>query len=58
MNVSNRFTCETSTSTEAKSWKKKPTISKTETEQVLKLILRLSLLIGFRVFQVDAHAFG
>ena len=34
------------------------TISKTETEQVLKLILWRSLLIRFRVFWVDAHAFG
>ena len=34
------------------------TISKTETEQDLRLILRLSLLIRFRVFQVHAHAFS
>ena len=32
------------------------TISKTDTEQVLKLILRLSLLIRFRVFRAHAHA--
>ena len=42
--------------------KQKPTgvatVSKTETEQVLKLILQLSLLICFRVFRVDAQAFG
>ena len=62
MNVSNRFTCEISTSTETKSWKKKPTrvatTGKTETEQVLRLILRLLLLIHFCIFQVHAHAFS
>ena len=56
------FHCEISTSTETKSWKKKPTIvatiSKTDTEQVLRLILRLSLLIRLRVFRVHAHAFS
>ena len=56
------FHYEISTSTETKSWKKKPTIvatiSKTDNEQVLRFILRLSLLIQFRVFRVHAHAFS
>ena len=59
MNISNCFTCEISTSTETKAYKKKPirvaTVSKTETEQVLRLILRF-LLICFSVFRVHAHA--
>ena len=34
------------------------TISESDSEQVLRLILRFSLLIRFRVFQVHAHAFS
>ena len=60
MNIPNHFTCKISPSNETKSSKKKPTrvetISKNKTEQVLRLILQLSLLIRFRVFSVDAHA--
>ena len=59
MNVSDCFTWEISTSTETKAYKKKPirvaTISKTETEQVLRLILQL-FLVCFSVFRVHAHA--
>ena len=34
------------------------TISKTDNEQVLRLILWLSLLSRFRVFRVHAYAFS
>ena len=38
--------------------KPKMSNSKTDTEKVLRLILRLSLLIRYRVFRVHAHAFS